>query len=263
MPTIPIPRFNDFEPEDVNSEEFLNRLIRLSRSLEFLMSHMDHDNVRQLFTEECNIQSAAGETVIKGPLLTMRAGSTTIRLKQGYDKDSTNFVFELYNSTGVKTVGIDSSGNATFTGTITGGLIRTAASGERIELTGNSMICYDSSGKRHGLVFGSSVALGTTNSFADMYLYHSGTKLCEIYDDLTGYCFRPPTTDNFVQIGKADCHTYVVGNVHHSGTGCKIGFFNTSPVAKTAVSTVASTVVDDIKNKLNELINVIQGYGLV
>jgi len=128
----------------------------------------------------------------------------------GWVPASTGFFFTLYNQAGAQAVTLDSTGD----GIITGGTIRTAASGARIELAGNSMICYDSSGKRHGLVFGSSAAIGTTNSFADVYLYHGGTKTAEFYDEGTGYDFRPATTNHFVQLGKADCHTYVVGNVH-------------------------------------------------
>lgn len=50
MPTIPIPRFNDLVDKDGNldNEGLQTRLTKLGRSLEYIMSHMDSENVQRL-----------------------------------------------------------------------------------------------------------------------------------------------------------------------------------------------------------------------
>lgn len=260
MPTM---SFQGFSP-NMTQKQIADNLIDLNRTLTYLMSHLDSANVKRLFTEYTDVRSKNGETVIDGPTLVMKAAnSTTIRLKMGWVPTSSQFTFELYNSTGVKTVGIDSSGDATFTGTITGGLIRTASTGERIELTNNSLIGYNSTNQKHGIAWGSTAAVGSTN-FADIYLYSNGIKTAEFYDEGTGFSFRPATTNYYVQVGKAGCHTYIVGNVHHQGTGATIGFFGGTPVAQTTIANLstAATLGGTI-NKLNELIDALQSYNLV
>jgi hypothetical protein len=44
--------------------------------------------------------------------------STTLRLKMGYEASTSNFVFKLFNSTGVETLSLDANGNAVFSGDI-------------------------------------------------------------------------------------------------------------------------------------------------
>lgn len=263
MPTIPIPRFNDFEARDVGSEEFLDRLTKLSRSLEYIMSHMDHDNVKRLHTNECTIQSEYGETYINGPQLKMYGtkasviGSTStgvLRLQIGYDSGTSDFIFKMWNAAGSTMMELDSNGNAVFMGKLRSG----AESGQRIEIWDNNFFMYNSSNQLEGLVFGS-----TFGTWGDIYIYNDGIKKAEFYQESNVVSFRPASTDYAVQIGKADCKTYIVGNAAFTGTGNKIGFFNTTPVAKTAVSTATSTTVDLLNSKLNELISALNSYGIV
>lgn len=248
MPTIQIPRFS----QDMSQDDMMNQLIKLSRAVEYLTQHLDHDNVKQLYTEQCDIQSANGETVIDGPLITQRdANSTTIRIKQGYDPDSTGFVYKMYNQSGAEVIGLDSTGN----GVITGGTVRTASTGLRIELKDNNFLMYNSSNLLEGMCFGS-----TFGTFGDINFYNDGVKIAELYFDPNVFCFRPGSTDYAVQIGKGGCHTWVIGNVHHSGD---LGFFDGTPVGQTIVSTLGTTSIDSIISKLNELIGALQSYNLV
>jgi len=259
MPTVPIPRFNDMDMND--PEDLLTRLTRLSRSLEYIMNHLDHANVRQLFTEYVNIQSKDGETEIDGPTLVMKAAnSTTIRLKMGWVPASSNFAFELYNNSGVKTISINSSGDAVFTGTVTGstiigGTIKTAETGQRIEMTDNNFFMYNSSNQLEGLVFGS-----TFGVWGDVFIYDDGIKKAEFYQDIDSVTFRPATTDMTVGIGKAGAYTWINGYMRHSGS--KLSFFNKDPITQLAITQTASTVADTIRDKLNELINGLHQYGL-
>lgn len=105
-----------------------NSLDELIKQMGWMMSKLDSHNVKRLDTNETSIKSANGETYINGPVLEMYDSTPTLRLRQGLDVDTDTFIFELFNTSGVKTVGIDSNGDATFTGDIiasdiTGGTI--------------------------------------------------------------------------------------------------------------------------------------------
>jgi hypothetical protein len=62
------------------------------------------------------------------------------RLKEGYDLATSNFVFELYNKLGSKTIGIDSSGNGTLNAvTLRNDLIGSSY----IQMDGNGLRAFD------------------------------------------------------------------------------------------------------------------------
>jgi hypothetical protein len=167
--------------------------------------------------------SSAGEIVLSGkPLFEMYDNQTTPvkRLVMGYDELTGDFLFELYNKAGVKTVGIDSNGNATFTGTITGsvitgGTIRTGTETEdRIELSGGKFAgyMYDSTAaasKITGLYFDITTIAGT--GIADIYLYHNDTALVQMYDDITGYIIRGAAGATRFGLGGNGVTTYCYG----------------------------------------------------
>ena len=255
MPTIPIPRLNDFEAGDVGSNEFLDRLTKLSRSLEYIMNHMDHANVRQLYTEYCNIQSKAGETEIDGPTLIQKAsGSTTIRLKMGWEPSSTSFVFKIWNAAGSTMIELDSSGGVVFMGTLRSG----STTGQRIEIKDQNFFMYNSSNQLEGLVFGS-----TFGTWGDVFLYNDGVKVAQTYFDPNITWFRPGSTNYGVGLGRAETYTYLAGYVSHGGTAAKLGLFDTAPVAKTAVAANATTTINGLQSKVNELISALNSYGIV
>lgn len=311
MPTIPIPRFNDVDMND--PEDLITRLTRLSRALEYLTGHLDHDNVRRLHTEEAIIQSRYGETIINGPTLKMYSsgaaveGSTspgTLRLKMGYESTSGNFVFNMYAQDGSEAVSLNSTGHlkmagkpliemtgdtttvrlrmgystetgssgfgfnlynvlgqpavtldSTGNGVITGGVVRTASTGQRIEIRDNNFFMYNSSNQLEGLVFGS-----TFGTWGDVFFYNDGVKVAQFYQDINSVAFIPATTDFTVGIGKTGAYTYINGYMYH--TGSKLGFFSTGPISQLAITQTASTVADVIRDKLNELINGLHRYGL-
>ena len=92
---------------------------RLMKDLNYMFTHLDERNVKRLYTEYCNIQSEDGETIIDGPLLTMRKpDSSTIRLKMGWDASSSNFAFGLFTSDGDPSISLNSLGEAVFSGNV-------------------------------------------------------------------------------------------------------------------------------------------------
>lgn len=71
-------------------------------------------------------------------------------------------------------------------GTITGGTIRTGGIGSnRIELSAGKLRGITSSGSITGLYFDIG-AIGSTG-IADLFLYHNGTKLLQMYDEITNF----------------------------------------------------------------------------
>jgi hypothetical protein len=284
--------------QGINGSE--DSLIRLQRDLNYIIMNLDHKNVRRLYTEQCDIKSEQGETIITGPQIIMSAnGSTTVRLAQGYNPASSNFEFALYNNAGAQTVGIDSSGNALFTGTviaseiicgtstgvyfhvstggtmtaynaefkgyisastIIGGVIKTANLGARIEQSNNSLYTYNDSSQLNGLNWGSTGTFGA--KYGDAYFYDSGIKVLEFYNNLlgNGYSIRSVGTAT-LEIGGIDKVTYLAGNIVHVNN---IGFFGTTSVSKTSVSDLSTDATPaQTIDKLNELLNALQSYGLV
>jgi hypothetical protein len=65
--------------------------------------------------------------------------------------------------------------------TITGGLIRTAESGRRIEISENQIRCYNDDGELHGLVTNNS-----SGNFGDWDFYDNGTLVFRVYNTLGG-----------------------------------------------------------------------------
>ena len=100
-------------------------IVRLQKDLNYLLTHLDHQNVRTLYTEFCDIRSELGETVIDGPALKMYDSSGILRLFMGLDSTSvspttatSDFVFNLYDANGIRQISLNSSGEAVFGGNI-------------------------------------------------------------------------------------------------------------------------------------------------
>lgn len=65
--------------------------------------------------------------------------------------------------------------------TITGGLIRTAAEGKRIEISNNQIRCYNNNDDLHGMATNNA-----TSQFGDFEFYDEGTMVFRIYNALSG-----------------------------------------------------------------------------
>lgn len=161
--------------------------------------------------------SATGQFQLGGkPLLSMYDNQAVpvLRLKMGYD--SPNWVFEMYNAAGTKTIGVDGSGNGTIdSGTITGGTIRTAASGsDRIELSSGMFRGITASNKITGMYFDIGTVAGT--GIADIYFYHNDTQLARFYDGITYWALQPVGSASLI-LGVTGLNTSIEGAVQYSG----------------------------------------------
>ena len=191
---MPFPTLSNFSGmQDKTPDE----LARLRKELQWLLQSLDHFNVKELYTEYCSIKSKDGETIIDGPKLLMsdKQATPVLRLRQGYDDVTGDFLFELYDALGNKTVGIDSNGQATFTGTITGGVIQTAVGGnDRIVITNNSLATY-----KHDLItetdYKNGIAWGFDegSNYGDVVFYDAGVPVMQFYNNLAGdgYSIKP------------------------------------------------------------------------
>jgi hypothetical protein len=141
---------------NINADNFENFQIAFNRYMEYFVSHLNSKNVKRLDTNETVIKSKDGKTIIVGPLLLMYDEDGVLRLKQGLDESSNIFVFELLD------------------GIITGGLLRTAVSGSRMEITEGGIKSYNSSGQLHGLYYDPAAA------YANFKLYYNGNVYFEI-----------------------------------------------------------------------------------
>ena len=160
---------------DIPKDTPENMINEIQKRLAWITARLDSKNVKRLDTNETTIKSKNGETYINGPIIEMRDSATTLRLKQGYDSASNLFLYSLYNALGVKTFDVDSNGNGVFTGSIlssiiTGGTIRTAASGQRLEITSNGLTNYNSSSQKEG------VCIEYDSGYSGVLLYHAGAK---------------------------------------------------------------------------------------
>jgi len=206
-----------------NQEELIDELARMRKDLCFLLENLDHLNVKRLYTEYCDIRSKDGETIIDGPTLHMydKQATPVLRLQMGYDPDTAlDFVFAMFNKSGVKTVGIDSNGDATFTGTITGGTIQTAvADNDRIVITGNSLRTYNSSNNFNGPVWG----VGYGGAYGDLSFYDDGTETFRIENSIgIGWTLRP-MNGGALYVGYGGSNTYASGNWSFATAGSVSG----------------------------------------
>lgn len=199
------------EPGDLNT--VADEIAKLQKYLRWLLSSLDSLNVKEIVTNLTRVHSKYGETVIDGPRLLMydRQATPRLRLRAGYDEVTGDFLFELYNKAGGKTVGIDSNGDATFTGTITGGLIRTAVSGDRIEITGNSLKTYRNiSGTDY--LYGPAWGTGVGALYGDLSFYDQGIETFRIENALigAGWTLRP-VNGGALYVGCGGAYTYASG----------------------------------------------------
>lgn len=101
---------------------------------------------------------------------------------------------------------VDAEGNANFTGIITGGMIRSAAEGARIEISDNQIRHYNGSNNLHGMNTNNE-----TVNFGDIEFYNNGTLIFRVYNTLDGVALRPENSKP-LQVGGIGMNTYALGN---------------------------------------------------
>jgi hypothetical protein len=150
MPTQPI----NIITENATTEELINELAKFQKIVRYLMNGgLDDENIRadSITTELLKAGSVIAEKINVSELSAINANLGTI----------TAGLLQAVNIIG---------------STITGSTIRTAASGERIELSSDSFKSYDSSERFNGLILGSSAV-----NYGDADFYKNGTKYFSIF----------------------------------------------------------------------------------
>lgn len=246
---MPIPTFTGLGP-DPQYEDIVNKVNTLVAELRNLMLTLDSLNVVSLTADHVDTGTLNANLVtIRSDLL----GSSYLQL-DGNGIRANNGVIDTFE--------IGSDGNAYFRGNITsdaiitGALIKTAATGARIELSSNSLQTYNASNNLNGLVWGDTVAAST---YGDAYFYDNGTKVLEFYNNLLGegYTIRPAGTAS-LYLGTSAKNTYgqgiwdfINGSVKfYGGTA-----LNTITHANTSGATLAGleTEVNKIKDNLRAM----------
>lgn len=125
-----------------------------------------------------------------------------IRIYAGNDGDPALALFRVTKSGLVYCGGLTSEG-----GIITGGLIRTAASGARVELTGGVLKGYSADDNLHGLVFSPT----PVSNFFDLFLYHEGSKLLEFIDNATSVTIKGSSGSTGMILGGSTAPTFGAG----------------------------------------------------
>jgi hypothetical protein len=121
---------------------------------------------------------------------------------------------EIYNLLNERTIYLDSNGNANFTGVVTGGVIQTAVTGNRIVLEDNSFKTYKNVmgvDKLNGICFGDGFG-----GYGDIYFHSQGNEVMRFYDTITDGIRIEPIGDFKLMLGANDKDTRVYGNIYLS-----------------------------------------------
>jgi hypothetical protein len=223
-------------------------------------STADSDFVFQLFDQAGNLAvglNSTGQLLLSGrPLIQMYDNTTMLRLQMGQSTVTDDFMFELYNATGGTQLTLNSSGDVVFRGILRSG----TTDGERIEIEGNALITYNSSNHRSGPAWGSSAVVG--GNYGDMDFYDDGVAVMRIANQLSGngYAIEPIDAAN-LYLGAAGKTVLINGDVLFGGS---LGFFGAPASTKIAVADLSTdATLPQTIDKLNGLLNALQGYGLV
>lgn len=159
MPTQPI----NIITEDATLEQLINELAKLQKMLRYLLNgQIDFENIRA--------RSIKADNIEVGTLTAEEIMANTITA----DKMNVTELSAIVANLGTITAGVLNA--VTIIGSvITGGTLRTAASGERIELSSDSFKSYNASEQLNGLVLGQSAV-----NYGDVEYYSQGTLFFKI-----------------------------------------------------------------------------------
>jgi len=166
---------------------------------------------------------------------------------------------------------IDNEGNANFTGIITGGMIRTAAEGARIEISNNQLRHYNTSGRLQGFCSNT-----MDNRYGDVEIYDGGELIFRIYVDISNGAWLRQENGKPLYIGRTGHDTYCYGNwvgvVQHltqSEAAAKTDWILNQLVEITDEELPLitddlneSSTIEQIVEKINDIIRALDGWML-
>lgn len=210
--------------------------------------------------------------------MTVTGGSITITRSDNYAKVimSGTDGFKIQKGDGTGTVWtdvmyIDVDGNANFTGIITGGLIRTAAEGRRIEISDNQIRHYNDSNVLQGM------STNNQNSnYGDIEVYDGGGLIFKIFVETASGVWLRQENGKPLYIGVPGEDTYCYGN----WTGIVQHLTQAEALAKTdwlenqlvevtdeelpliTDNLTSTSTTEEISNKINSIIQALDGWML-
>lgn len=141
-----------------DSEALGEAIIKMQKSLSWLLAHLDSRNVQSINTNLTRVESEDGATLLDGAQILMRDSRGRLRAALGKTSDG-DFVFEIYDENGNAAIHLDENGSAVFSGNIEGADI----SGTNIRIAPN--------------VFKDYIALENDGVEDTLSLYYGGTRI--------------------------------------------------------------------------------------
>jgi hypothetical protein len=102
------------KPKTMRDIEAILNLLQID--LNHNMNTLNHENVKRIFTEYCEVQSEDGLTKINGRLFQQYDDSSTLRLQAGYSTVTGAYGYSLYSTLGAETFSVNSSGQIQLSG---------------------------------------------------------------------------------------------------------------------------------------------------
>ena len=131
---------------------------------------------------------------------------------------------------------------------ITGGLIRTAESGRRIEISDNQIRCYNDNGELNGFVTNN-----TSSRFGDWEFYDNGNLVFRVYNATGGQGVSLiPENNSSLLIGSKGSMLGLLGNIVLNGS--VIDSLNAATAGPT-YTTTEQRMLQDVYDKLKELLD--------
>lgn len=211
---MPLGSFGSPLGSSASLPDVLDALARLQKEVTYLLNGgLDTLNVNELSADVINagvlnallvsVKAAltgATITIDGNGIKAVYASGTTITM----DQNGLN----IFNGT-KNTLSADPSGNiSTEDGTITGGTVRTGASGARIELSSNSIKTYNSSDQLNGFQNGLTPS-GTT--YGDSFFYSDDVEALRFYNTVSDGFSIYPVNGYSLRIGAAGANVYANG----------------------------------------------------
>ena len=106
-------------------EALAEAVVKMQKSLSWLLAHLDSQNVQSINTNITKVASEDGATTLNGAQILMYDGKGRLRAALGQSKGG-SFLFEIYDTEGDAAVHFNEDGHAVFSGNIEGANIRIA-----------------------------------------------------------------------------------------------------------------------------------------
>src|SRR5690606_22424907 len=246
--------------EDGKSEVILN-----SDKMEFLVNgerkiYFDVQEELYKFTGKIIASMFVGGTIDIGEgtftvndegKVTINSGSIIITREDGKARivisEATGISFQKWNEEledWEETIGLDSEG----AGVITGGTLRTAKNGRRIEISDNQIRSYNDDGNLNGFVTNN-----TSSQFGDWEFWDNGTLVFRVYNSTGGEGVSLiPENNSSLLIGSSGSILGLLGNIVLNGS--TVDSLNTATAGPTYTAT-EQQMLQDVYDKLTELLD--------